>query len=137
MSVLDPFNSDIAVGRRYGRAYLAEDCLGADGKPVFQTMLNKANEEVMDLTKRYTLFAEAERYLIDNALALPYYIGGYNYYVSRLDPFSGYSTRDGRRREKYAGRVLFDRPYTTEEYQAAEIRFNEAREAALKAESGK
>jgi oligopeptide transport system substrate-binding protein len=135
MSVLDPFNGEIAVGQRYGRIYLAEEGFGPDGKPVFQSMLNKANEEVLDLTRRYTLFAEAERYLIDNAYALPYYIGGYNYYVSRLDPFSGFSTRDGRVRQKYAGRVLFDRPYTNEEYKAAEIRFNQAREAALQAEA--
>jgi oligopeptide transport system substrate-binding protein len=135
MSVLDPFNADIAVGRRYGRIYLAEDGFGSDGKPVFQSMLNKANEEVLDLSKRYTLFAEAEKYLIDKAYALPYYIGGYNYYVSRLDPFSGHSTRDGRIRQKYAGRALFDRPYTTEEYKAAEAHFNQVREAALKAEA--
>jgi oligopeptide transport system substrate-binding protein len=137
MSVLDPFNGDIAVGTRYGRVYLAEEGFGPDGKPVFQTMLNKANEEVLDLTKRYTQFAEAEKYLIDNAYAVPLYLGGFNYYLSRLDPFSGLSTQDGRVRQKYAGRALFDRPYTTDEYKAAEIRFDQAREAALKAEAAK
>jgi oligopeptide transport system substrate-binding protein len=137
MSVLDPFNGDIAVGQRYGRIYLAEEGFGPDGEPVFQSMLNKANDEVLDLARRYTLFAEAERYLLDNAYALPYYIGGYNYYVSRLDPYSGLSTMDGRVRQKYAGRALFDRPYTPEEYKAAEIRFNQAREAALRAEAAK
>jgi oligopeptide transport system substrate-binding protein len=135
MSVLDPFNADIAVGQRYGRIHLAEDGFGPDGKPVFQSMLNKANEEVLDLTRRYTLFAEAERYLIDQAYALPFYIGGYNYYVSRLDPFSGLSTRDGRVRQKYAGRAIFNKPYTNEEYKAAETRFDQAREAALRAEA--
>jgi oligopeptide transport system substrate-binding protein len=135
MSVLDPFNGDIAVGQRYGRIYLAEEGFGSDGKPVFQSMLNRANEEVLDLTRRYTLFAEAERYLIDMAYALPFYVGGYGYYVSRLDPYSGFSTQDGRVRQKYAGRAVFNKPYTNEEYKAAEIRFNQAREAALKAEA--
>jgi oligopeptide transport system substrate-binding protein len=137
MSVLDPFNADIAVGTRYGRVYLAEEGLGPDGKPVFQSLLIKADAEVLDIVKRYTLFAEAERYLIDNAYALPYYLSGFDYYVSRLDPFSGLSTRNGPIRTKYAGKALLDRPYTTEEYKAAEARFNQAREAALKAEAGK
>jgi oligopeptide transport system substrate-binding protein len=137
MSVLDPFNGEIALGQRYGRIYLAEDGLGSDGKPVFQSMINKADQEVLDLSKRYTLFAEAERYLIDKAFAIPYYIGGFNYYISRLDPFSGHSTRDGRRREKYVGRALFDKPYTNEQYKAATERYNQEKEAALKAAAAK
>jgi oligopeptide transport system substrate-binding protein len=137
MSVLDPFNADIAVGRRYGRNYLAEDGFGPDGKPVFQSMLLKADAEVLDLTKRYTLFSEAERYLIDGAYALPYYLSGFNYYVSRLDPLSGFSTQNGRARQKLAGRALLDRAYDTEEYNAAIVRYNQDREAALKAEAGK
>lgn len=133
MAVLEPFNGDSAVGQRYGRSYLAQEGLDASGNSVFQQMLNTANAEVLDTEKRYTLFAEAERYLIDNAYALPFYRSGYDYYVSNLDPFSGYNSQAGRVRIKYAGKNLLDRPYTPEEYAAAEAKYNTEREAALKA----
>ncbi len=131
MSVLDPFNCDIAVGQRYGRVNLAEEGIDAEGNATFQTMLNEANAEVLDLEVRYNLFAEAERYLIDNAYAVPFYRYGYDYYVSRLDPFSGFNTMNGQSRDKYAGKVLLDRPYTPEEFEIAQAQYEEERAAAL------
>ncbi len=131
MSVLDPFNCDIAVGQRYGRVILAEEGLDENGEATFQNMLNEANAEVLDLEARYNLFAEAERYLIDNAYAVPFYRYGYDYYVSRLDPFSGFHSMSGQTREKYAGKVLLDRPYTREEFAIAQEQYIAEREAAL------
>lgn len=135
-AVLDPFNGDIAVGQRYGRVYLAEKDLEANGKTAFQNALNIAQEEILDVEKRYTKIAEAERILIDNAYALPFYRSGYEYYLTRLDPFSGFNTMDGRKPIKYAGKVLLDRPYTKEEFAVAEAKYNAECEAALKAAAG-
>jgi len=133
MSVLDPFNNEIAVGPRYGKINLAQDGIGPDGVPVFQSLLNTANEEVLDLERRYTLFSEAEKYLLDNAYALPFVRSGYGPYASRLDPFTGFTTQDGPQRIKLAGKALLDRPYTPAEFQAAQEKFNREREAAMAA----
>ena len=98
-------------------------------------MLNAANDEALDVSKRYNMAAEAERYLLDNAYALPFYRSGFEYYVSRLDPFSGCLTMNGPSRSKLAGKVLLDRPYTREEFVDAQARYEAEREAALKAGS--
>ncbi len=74
MAYTEVMVSDTSIGTKYSRPYMAEDLKDADGNSIYETMVFAAREEVLDLSKRYQLFSEAEAYLIDNALVLPFYI---------------------------------------------------------------
>ena len=124
---------DTSIGTKYSRPYLAEDLKDENGNSIYENMVNEAKAETSDTAKRYELFAEAERYLIDHALVLPLYASGGGYRATCLDPFSGHCTQFGRNLDKYKGAKVLDQPLTQEEYAAAEAQYLEEREAALKA----
>lgn len=122
---------DTSIGTKYSRPYLAEDLKDADGNSIYETMIAKARAETADVNKRYMLFAEAEQYLIEHALVIPFYASGGGYRATMLDPFSGRCTQFGRNLDKYKGAKVLDHPMTNEEYAAAEAAYLKEREAAL------
>lgn len=123
---------DTSIGTKYSRPYLAEDLKDADGNSIYETMVEAARNETADVNKRYEMFAEAERYLIDHALVIPFYASGGGYRATVLDPFSGRCTQFGRNLDKYKGAKVLDKPMTNEEYAAAEAVYMEERAEALK-----
>lgn len=125
--------SDTSIGTKYSRPYLAEDLKDADGNSIYQKMVQDAKAETTDVAKRYEMFAEAEQYLIEHALVIPFAASGGGYRATTLDPFSGYCTQFGRSMDKYKGKKVLDKPLTNEEFAAAEEAYNKAREEALKA----
>lgn len=125
---------DTSIGTKYSRPYLAEDLKDAAGNSIYETMVNEARSETADTNKRYELFAEAEAYLIDHALVIPFLASGGGYRATTLDPFSGRCTQFGRNLDKYKGAKVLDKPMTNEEYAAAEAAYLEEREEALKEE---
>lgn len=125
--------SDTSIGTKYSRPYLAEDLKDADGSSIYQKMVQDAKAETTDVAKRYEMFAEAEQYLIEHALVIPFAASGGGYRATTLDPFSGYCTQFGRSMDKYKGKKVLDKPLTNEEFAAAEEAYNKAREEALKA----
>lgn len=126
---------DTSIGTKYSRPYLAEELKDADGNSVYETMISEARAETADSNKRYELFAEAEGYLIDHALVIPFYASGGGYRATTLDPFSGRCTQFGRNLDKYKGAKVLDKPMTNEEYAAAEETYLKEREEALKEEA--
>lgn len=124
---------DTSIGTKYSRPYLAEELKDASGNSVYEQMIYAAKAETADVNKRYELFAEAEAYLIEHALVIPFYASGGGYRATLLDPFSVRCTQFGRNLDKLKGAKVLDKPMTNAEYAAAEEAYMKAREEALKA----
>ena len=54
----------------------------------YHTLLDAAKSELLDVSKRYELFAKAEAVLIEQALVVPWRTGGGGYVASNFHPFS-------------------------------------------------
>lgn len=123
LSALEPFNGANPVGWRYGRVFLAEEQLDSNGGSIFQQKLDAADAEVFDMRKRNRLKAEAERFLLENVLVIPFHRSGFENYVSYLHPFTGNANTNGLVRNYLLGKVMLTRPLTTEEFRAAQAQF--------------
>ena len=62
-------------------AYLLDD-----GRTVYQKMVDDAKAEVIDIERRYELFAAAEAYLIEEAWVIPFRVGGGGYVATSWNP---------------------------------------------------
>ncbi len=132
MGMMDPVLEE-SRANTYGRVHMCEDLLDENGNSIFEAMVYEANEEVTDMQKRYEMFAEAEKLLLDNACVIPFYTSGGGYRASYIDPFSGYTGQMGRYGlSKVKGAKLLDHPMGMEEYKAAEVEFNKAMQEAFK-----
>ncbi|MEG1774153.1 MAG: hypothetical protein RR320_04800, partial [Oscillospiraceae bacterium] len=130
MSFFDPLLKT-SLAKNWSRLYLAKEYLQPDGVGTFEHMALKANAEVADLQKRYEMFAEAEKFLLDEALVVPFYVSGGGFKASYVDPFSGYCGQFGRNaKTKLKGVALLDHPMSTEEYEAAKVAYLAARDKA-------
>lgn len=103
-----------------------------DKKATYDIMVEKAKAELLDIEKRYNLFAEAEAFLIDHAIVIPFFNSRGGYIASYCDPFSAYTTQFSRDAHKIKGKVILDKPLTQEEYKAAEEKYNTEKAEALK-----
>ncbi len=110
--------------------------VNAEGKnvyEVYEAMVNEAKAELIDLTKRYELFANAEAYLIDNAFVIPYNVsGGDGYVASLVQPFETPYAPFGIASLRWKGQKLLAKPMSTEEFNAGYEVWKTEREAALK-----
>lgn len=129
---METMTHDTSIGTKYSRPYLAEDLKDDSGNSIFEQMVYAAKAETSDVKKRYEMFAEAEAYLIEHALVIPFYASGGGYRATLLDPFSCRCTQFGRNLDKLKGAKVLDKPMTNEEYAAAEEAYMKAREEALK-----
>lgn len=102
-----------------------------DKKATYDIMVEEAKDELLDLEKRYNLFAEAEAFLIDHAIVIPFFNSRGGYIASYCDPFSAYTTQFNRDAHKVKGKIILDKPMTPEEYKAAEERYNTEKVKAL------
>lgn len=102
-----------------------------DKKATHQIMMEEAKAELLDIEKRYNLFAEAEGFMIEHALVIPFFNSRGGYVASYCDPFSAYTTQFSRDAHKVKGKVVLDKPMTQDEYKAAEQKYNQEKEAAL------
>ncbi|MDF2948722.1 MAG: ABC-type transporter, periplasmic subunit [Sedimentibacter sp.] len=110
--------------------------VNAEGKnvyEVYEAMVNEAKAELIDLTKRYELFANAEAYLIENAFIMPYCVsGGDGYVASLVQPFETPYAPFGIASLRWKGQKLLAKPMSTEEFNAGYEVWKTEREAALK-----
>jgi len=128
MTYTDPFRS----GTTYNKPELAEAYLESDGKFVYDKLVAAANAEVKDLKRRYELFAKAEAFLLDEAIEIPYAVGGGGFEASKLEPFTQPFAPFGVSSYKFKGRTVLGRVVSPEEYDKAEAAWAKDRAEALK-----
>lgn len=126
----DPFTP----GSNYNFPEYVEGYTEDNGEKTYTNLTNKAKAEVMDINKRYELFAEAEAFLIKEAFVVPYAVGGGGYAAGRLDPFESQYSPFGVSSQRYKGQHLMEKPMNTEEYKKALEAWEEERIEALKAD---
>ena len=92
----------------------------------YYEMVEKAKAEVADMDARYQLFAEAEAFLIENALVIPYRTEMADYQVTKIDPYEGEYASFGLSNLKYKFQHLQDHFITPEENAASFAAWQEA-----------
>jgi oligopeptide transport system substrate-binding protein len=125
----DPFSPE----SNYNWPQLAAGYKDANGKNTYENMVDAAKAEIIDIKKRYTLFANAEAFLINQAFVIPYGLGGGGYAASRLNPFESPYSPFGVSGYKFKGMHILDKPMNTDEYNKGFKQWEEERARALKA----
>ena len=104
-----------------------------NGSMEYYNLVEKAKAmDGSDVKARYEAFAEAEAYLINHALAIPYGSDTGGYTASRLNTFEGQFGATGLATCRYKGQHLLDKPMSTDEYYDAYDAWLEARDALVK-----
>jgi oligopeptide transport system substrate-binding protein len=128
---MDPVLS-AALADRYSSVFLASALKDAEGNNVFEKKIAEAAAETRDLNKRYEMFADAEKMLLDNALLIPFYVTGGGYRASYIHPFSGLTAQMGRfGLTKPKGIVLLDEPIGMEKFPEAQAQYEKERQEAI------
>jgi oligopeptide transport system substrate-binding protein len=107
----------------------------ANGQSIYETyekMVNAGKAELLDIGKRYQLFADAEAYFIDNAFVVPYGLGGGGFTASKLNPLEGPYSAFGVSYLRYKGQTIHEKSMNTEEWDAAYATWKTERAEALK-----
>lgn len=125
----DPFAPD----SNYNWPNLAEGYKEANGKNKYENMVDAAKAEVLDVDKRYNLFAEAEAFFIDQAFVIPYAVGGGGYSASRLNPFESPYSPFGVSAERFKGQQVMEKPMNSEQFTKELAKWEKERVEALKA----
>jgi oligopeptide transport system substrate-binding protein len=127
----DPFTE----GGGYDWLEMATEYKEANGKGKYENMVDAAKAEKIDLDKRCKLFAEAEAFLIDQAIVIPYGIGGGGYVASKLDPFTAQYSPFGVSNVRFKGQKVLDKAMNTDGFKKAFETWQKERTDALKAAS--
>ena len=93
-----------------------EKFIGAP-ETVYIKMTQEAKDEKLDIAKRYELFANAEAFLINHAIVVPFHQqmeSGYT--VSKLSVFDAAYAPFGVSSQKYEGQHLLETPISMDEY---------------------
>lgn len=130
-SYTDPFMPEATS--KYNRPHFAQGYTEANGKTKWENLIADAKAEVKDIGKRYELFAKAEAFMIDQAFLIPYGIGGGGWMASKIDPFTVPYAPIGLSSYKFKYQKVDDKPMNTEQFKAAEKKWETERTAALKA----
>jgi oligopeptide transport system substrate-binding protein len=101
----------------------------------YYTLVDRAKAINTDEATRYTAFAEAEAFLINHAIVIPFSIDTYGYVASRLNPFEAQYTPYGVPQYRYKGLKLLDKPMSNTEYHAVYEAWKRERAAALQTSS--
>lgn len=97
----------------------------------YYAKVEEGKSEVMDLEKRYELFAQAEAILIENAMVIPYYISPPEYQASTINPFEGQFASFGICSiglERMKWQHVQDHFVTPEEYEAYKAQWEAGRD---------
>jgi oligopeptide transport system substrate-binding protein len=101
----------------------------------YYTLVDRAKAIATDEAARYAAFAEAEAFLINHAIIIPFSIDTSGYVASRLNPFEAQYTPYGVPQFRYKGMKLRDKPMGNAEYHAAYEAWKRERAAALQSAS--
>ena len=89
----------------------------------FTDMVDAANQINDDLDKRYEAYAEAEVYMLENALVVPNYYD-IKWQLTRVNDYSKINAMYGCQNGKYKNWETSEDIYTTEEYEAFAAAYN-------------
>ncbi len=128
----ETFTDPFLTTATYNWPHLAVGYAESNGKNVYENMIDEAKNELLDIEKRLTLFAEAEAYFIENAFVIPYAVGGGGYSASKLNPFESQYSPFGVASERYKGQKIMDKPMNSEEFANGLKQWEEERAKALK-----
>lgn len=123
----DPFYYDGS----YNWPEKGTEYIEANGKCKYCNMVDAAKSEVTNIPKRFELFAKAEAWLINEALIIPYAVGGGGYVASKLEPFTPPYAPFGVSELKYKNQIVMDKPMDSAAYDAAFKKWESDRAAAL------
>lgn len=128
----ETFTDPFARGGTYNfPEYTTEvDENGRNKFEVYEELLQAAKAELVDMERRYQLFAEAEAYMLENAWVIPYSLGGGGYASSLLNPFESAYSPFGVSGERFKGQRILDKPMSSEDYYAALTQWEAKRAAA-------
>ena len=102
----------------------------------YYAMMEAAGQITDNNDERYAAFAEAEAYLINHAMVIPYHMSGGGYIASRLNPFEGQYAPFGGANFRYKGQHLLDKPMSMTEYETALAEWEKNRQDAAQAATG-
>ncbi len=92
--------------------------------PEYDKLVEEASMK-SDLVERYTLFSEAEKYMLDNVIIIPYMTGGGSYYMSKEIPFQTPKGQFGLTKYKVKGSKIQSEPVTKEQYEQLKAQHEE------------
>lgn len=117
------YYSQNSIAANRGSLWVIEEYLNEDGLSRYDELVEIANAERLDNDLRYELFAEAEQFLIENALVIPFYERPYNFQLTKIQPFYAYHQENGVATLK--GARLLDDTLTVEQYNQFETQIQE------------
>ena len=117
----DPVNTCEPFRRDDNYGFLAkatqESLYDENGEMTYYNLTDAAREmSGFDMEARYLAFAEAEAYLINHALTIPYGSNTGGYTASRLNPFESQFAATGLATCRYKGQHLLEKPMSTDEF---------------------
>lgn len=83
--------------------------------PEYDALVSAAKEKY-DIQERFTAFSEAEKWMLDNAMIIPFLSGGGSYFMTRIVPYTTPGGIIGMGHWKYKGAVIQEAPVTTEQH---------------------
>ena len=93
------------------------DLFDEDGTLTYFNLLKIAGEaSTTDPEARYQAYAEAEAYLLNHAVAIPFGSDTAGYTASRLNPFEAQFAPTGLATCRFKGQHLLEKPMSTDEY---------------------
>lgn len=99
--------------------------------PEYDAMIEKATA-TYDIGERYTLYSEAEAWLLEHAYIKPYMTGGGSYNMTRVVPYTTPGGFFGMNSFKMKGAVIQATPVTGEQYDALTAQYK----AEIEAQAG-
>ena len=110
----ETFSEPFAAGNSYN---FIDKCEGMDEvRTELYSLFDQATAIYDDQTARYAAFAQAEAFIVDHAIVIPYGFSTGGYTASRIDPFTLPYTATGISKERFKGAVLLDQPMSTDQY---------------------
>ncbi len=100
----------------YNWPELATEYLDENGVSEYYKLVDAARAITDDIQARYNAYAEAEAFLIEHALVIPYGYDNGGYTASRLNPFDSQFAPFGISNDRYKGQTLLDAPMSTDQY---------------------
>ncbi len=110
----DPFSVDNTYN--FHDKGLTQEIDGVKLIDKYYELVDAAKAITDDLNARYLAFAEAEAFLIEHAVIIPFGYGTGGYVASRLNPFESQYAPFGISNYRFKGQVVMDHPMSTDEY---------------------